>query len=223
MIGVMLDAIGQVLPFAVVVALSPAPIIAVIVVLLGAEARRRGAALLAGRVIGVVLVVVVFTLFAEAIMLLGVPPLVAALLKLVFGALLVFVGVRKLARRSATTAPPRWMASLEGMSAGRAFWFAIVLSIANPKELAMGAAAGLVIGGLIPEPAPAVVVGIIYTVIAVLGVAVPVIAVALLGARAEPLLTATRGWLERNNAVLMAILLLVFGAILLGQGISGLG
>jgi threonine/homoserine/homoserine lactone efflux protein len=81
-----------VLPFAVVVALSPAPIIAVIVVLLGADARRRGAALLAGRVIGVVLVVVVFTLFAEAITLLGLPPLVVALLKLVSGAVLVFVG-----------------------------------------------------------------------------------------------------------------------------------
>jgi hypothetical protein len=115
------------------------------------------------------------------------------------------------------------MVSLEGISAARAFWFSIVLSIANPKELAMGAATGLVIGGLIPDPAPAVVVGVIYTVIAVLGVAVPLVAVVLLGARAEPLLAATRAWLERNNAVLMAILLLVFGAILLGQGISGLG
>ena len=33
---------------------------------------------------------------------------------------------------------------------------------------------------------------------------------------------AADGWLERNNAVLMAIVLLVFGAILLGQGVSGL-
>ena len=44
----MLDAIGQVIPLAVVVALSPVPIIAIIVVLLGADARRRGVALLAG-------------------------------------------------------------------------------------------------------------------------------------------------------------------------------
>lgn len=219
----MLDAIGQVLPLAVVVALSPAPIIAVIVVLLGADARRRGAALLAGRVVGVVLVVAVFTLFAEAIVLIGVPVLVEAVLQLVLGLLLVVVGVRKLARRSPAEAePPRWMASLEGMSAARAFGFALVLSIVNPKELAMGAATGLVIGGLIPDPGPALAVGLVYTVVAVLGVAVPLGAVVLMGERAAPLLTGIRGWLERNNAVLMAILLLVFGAILLGNGLSSL-
>jgi hypothetical protein len=219
----MIDAIGQVLPLAVVVALSPAPIIAVVAVLLGPDARRRGAGLLAGRVVGVVLVVAVFTLFAEAIALIGVPPLVEALLQLVLGLGLAFVGVRKLARRSAAEpAPPRWMASLENLSAGRAFWFAVVLSIANPKELAMGAATGLVIGGLIPNPGPALVVGLVYTIVAVLGVAVPVVAVAVMGERAQPLLTGIRGWLERNSAVLMAIVLLVFGAILLGTGISGL-
>jgi hypothetical protein len=219
----MIDAIGQVLPLAVVVALSPAPIIAVVVVLLGADARRRGAALLAGRVVGVALVVGVFTLFAEAIVLLGVPPLVEATLQLVFGLLLVIVGVRKLVRRPVDPTSPRWMASLEGITAPRAFWFAVVLSVANPKELAMGAATGLVIGGLIPDPGPALLVGLVYTVIAVLGVAVPVAAVALLGERAGPLLTGIQGWLARNSGVLMAIVLLVFGAILLGQGISGLG
>jgi hypothetical protein len=219
----MLDAIGQVLPLAVVVALSPAPIIAVIVVLLGADARRRGAALLAGRLVGVVLVVAAFTLFAEAIVLIGVPPLVEAVLQLALGLLLVAVGIRKLARRSPSEPePPRWMASLEGMSAARAFGFALVLSIANPKELAMGAATGLVIGGLIPDPAPALAVGLVYTVVAVLGVAVPLGAVVLMGERAEPLLASVRRWLDRNNAVLMAIVLLVFGAILLGNGLSSL-
>src|SRR5690606_14984811 len=139
----MLDAIGQVLPLAVVVALSPAPIIAIIVVLLGADAGRRGTALLAGRVLGVVLVVAVFTLFAEAIVLLGMSPLREARRQLVVGLVLAIVGARKLVRRAVPAAPPRWMTSLEGVSAGRAFWFAVVLSIANPKELAMGAAPGL--------------------------------------------------------------------------------
>jgi threonine/homoserine/homoserine lactone efflux protein len=218
----MLDAIGQVLPLAVVVALSPAPIIAIIVVLLGADAGRRGAALLAGRVLGVVLVVAVFTLFAEAIVLLGMPPLLEAILQLVVGLVLAIIGVRKLVRRAVTTTSPRWMTSLEGISAGRAFWFAVALSIANPKELAMGAATGLVIGGLIPEPGPALAVALVYTVIAVLGVAVPLVTVAVMRERAAHVLTAIRGWLERNNAVLMAIVLLVFGAILLGRGVSGL-
>ena len=68
----------------------------------------------------------------------------------------------------------------------------------------------------------ALAVGLVYTAIAVLGVAVPLVTVAVLRERAAPVLAGIRGWLERNNAVLMAILLLVFGAILLGQGVSGL-
>ncbi len=218
----MLDAIGHVLPLAVVVALSPGPIIAVVVVLLGPGGRRSGVALLAGRVLGVVLVVALFTLFAEAIALIGVPPLVEALLQLVIGAVLLAVGIGTLSSRTDASPPPRWMASLGGLTAPRAFGFALVLSIANPKELAMGAATGLVIGGLSPDPGPALTVGVVYTVIASLGVAVPVAVAVAMGPRAEAMLTRIRVWLERNNAVLMAILLLVFGAILLGQGLSGL-
>ena len=38
---------------------------------------------------------------------------------------------------------------------------------------------------------------------------------------AQPL-TELRGWLTQNNATVMAVLLLVFGAVLLGKGIGGL-
>lgn len=220
---VMLDAIGQVLPLAVVVTLSPAPVIAVVVVLLGADARRRGAIFLGGRVVGVALVVGVVTLFAETLAYLGLPALLSALLRLLLGLLLLVVGVRKLAGRSAAEpTPPAWMAALEGMSAARTFGLALVLSIANPKELAMGAATGLVIGSLIAEPARALLVGGVYTLIAVLGVALPVVAAVVLGERAQPMLADIRAWLDRNSAVLMAIVLIVFGAMLLGSALSSL-
>jgi len=219
----MLDAIGQVLPLAVVVALSPTPIIAVIVVLLGADAVRRGWALLVGRMAGIVLVVAVFTLFAEYIVAVGLSPVIAAVVTIVFGLALVIVGVVGLTPRRTRDAPPRWIASLERMTASRAAVFGFVLALANPKVLAMGTAAGLTIGGLLAEVGKALVVGAVYTIVAVLGVAVPVVAVTVLGARVGGTLRSIRTWLDRNSAVLMAILLLVFGAILLGHGLSGLG
>src|SRR5690606_38798246 len=159
----MLDAIGQVLPLAVVVALSPTPIIAVIVVLLGTDAIRRGWALLVGRMAGIVLVVAVFPLFAEYIVAVGLSPLLAAVLKLLFGLALAVVGVVGLATRSTKDAPPRWLASLERMTAPRAAAFGFVLAVANPKVFAMGTAAGLTIGGLLAEVWQALVVGAVYT------------------------------------------------------------
>lgn len=220
----MLDAIGQIIPLAVVVALSPAPILIAAIVLPGPGGVRRGLAVLAGRVTGVLLVVGVFLLFAEALAGLGLPPLVGAIVRVLLGAGLLGAGVRKLAARSAAeTTAPRWMASLEGMGAGRAFGLAVVVSAANPKELAMGAAAGMVIGSTVPEVLPALGVLAIYTIIAVTGVSAPVLGVLLAGERAALLLDDIRGWLDRNSAALMAIVLVVFGAILLGEGISVLG
>jgi hypothetical protein len=45
----------------------------------------------------------------------------------------------------------------------------------------------------------------------------------LLGHRAEELLVRIKAWMARENAVIMAVLCLVIGAKLLGDGISGLG
>ncbi len=64
--------------------------------------------------------------------------------------------------------------------------------------------------------------GVVFVVLACLSVAIPVIAVAVGGDRVAPALGAARTWLVRNNAIVMAVVLLVIGAMVLGSGISGL-
>jgi threonine/homoserine/homoserine lactone efflux protein len=97
-----------------------------------------------------------------------------------------------------------------------------VLTVANPKEIAFAAGAGLTIGGAFLPVTQQVVLGGVFVVLACLSVGIPVVAVALAGERAMPTLRAARTWLVRNNAVLMAVVLLVIGAMVLGSGISGL-
>ena len=53
------DAVGQLLPLALVVALSPPPIIAVVVMLIGERGRVNGPVFLAGRILGLVAIGVV--------------------------------------------------------------------------------------------------------------------------------------------------------------------
>ena len=44
----------------------------------------------------------------------------------------------------------------------------------------------------------------------------------VLGERSQKLLDGLKSWMAANNAVIMAVLFLVIGAKLLGDGISGL-
>ncbi len=63
---------------------------------------------------------------------------------------------------------------------------------------------------------------IVFVLIAVSTVAAPVIVYRLTGERAQRVLDEMKVWLGQNNAVVMAVLLLIIGALLLGKGISGL-
>ena len=52
--------------------------------------------------------------------------------------------------------------------------------------------------------------------------AVPVLLFALVGERVLRPLASMRDWLQANNATVMALVILVIGALLIAKGISGL-
>jgi threonine/homoserine/homoserine lactone efflux protein len=198
---------------------------AVIVIVLAPSGGMRGSALLGGRFLGVAIVVGVFTAFAEYFVGLGGSPVVAAAVRLLFGiALMVFAVVKWLRRPRGADAdePPKWMASLEGLTGWAAFRLGLVVSVLNPKEIALGAGAGLVIGGVLYGFGESVAAVAIYAAIASLTVAAPVIAVLIAGSRVTESLGDFRGWLVRNNTTVVSVVMLVFGAILFGDGLGGL-
>jgi hypothetical protein len=62
---------------------------------------------------------------------------------------------------------------------------------------------------------------VVFAVIASLGVVAPVVIFFTMGDRAGPILDDVKAWLAHNNAAIMAVLFLVIGAKILGQGIAG--
>jgi hypothetical protein len=60
----------------------------------------------------------------------------------------------------------------------------------------------------------------VFVLIGTLGVGAPVAIYFALGDRSAELLERLRGWMARNNAVIMAVLLLVIGMKLVGDGIT---
>ena len=63
---------------------------------------------------------------------------------------------------------------------------------------------------------------LVFTVVASIGVTVPLVIDLAMGDRAAELLGRLETWMADNNAVIMAAILLVIGAKLIGDAISGL-
>lgn len=98
----------------------------------------------------------------------------------------------------------------------------MILSAANLKEVAFGVGAGLTIAAGFLGPGATVVAALIYTLIACAGVITVVATYWMAADRVGGALDQARDWLVANNKVIVAAVLLVIGAILLGEGLRGL-
>lgn len=217
--------IGDILPLAVGIAISPIPIIAAILMLLSPKAKGTSLGFLLGWLLGIVVAVVVFTLLSSVL-----PESdsdasqpIAGTIKIVLGALLLLLAVRQWRSRpvdGTEPALPKWMAAIDTMTAVRALVLGFLLSALNPKNLLMGAAAGVAIGGGALTTGETSVAIVVFTVIAASTVTIPVVAYLVATARMAAPLEALRKWLVHNNSTVMAVLLLVIGVVLIGKGIG---
>jgi threonine/homoserine/homoserine lactone efflux protein len=219
--------IGELLPYAIGIAISPVPIIAAILMLLSRQAAKTSPAFLIGWVAGIVVVtVVVLLLVGEAgDSADGKPSTVSSVLKLAIGALLVLMALKQWRSRpkaGETGEMPKWMGAIESFTFGKALGLGFLLSGINPKNLLMCLAAGTTIGAAHLSTGDDIVVVAVFTVLAASTVAIPVIGFLAARDRMEAPLKDLRGWLTQNNAVVMGVLLLVIGVDLIGKGITGL-
>ncbi|MBD8024737.1 GAP family protein [Microbacterium gallinarum] len=218
-------AIGAVLPLALGVAISPIPIIAAILMLLSPRARVTSVGFLLGWIVGIVTAVTVFTLLASVIA----PPDSDAAnpargaVQIILGVGLLLVAMRQWRGRPKPGEPvalPKWMAAIDRITFPVAIGLGFLLSAVNPKNLLMAAGAGVDIGTAGLDLGSTIAVIAIFTVIAASTVLVPVVAYLIAADRLRAPLDGLRGWLEKENAVIMSVLLLVIGVALIGKGIG---
>jgi hypothetical protein len=220
------EAIGQSLPLAIGVALSPVPIIAVVLILTTPRARANGPAFVLGWLVGLGVVgAVVLALAAPGASEEGQPATWVSWLKLVLGLGLLLVAARQFRGRphEGEEAPlPQWMGAIDRFWAGQALGGGAALAGANPKNLllAVGGAAAIAQTG-IPASQQAIAYAV-FAVIGTLGVGAPVGIYLAMGKRSAELLGRLKNWMGQHNAVIMAMLCLVIGTKLLGDALSGL-
>lgn len=219
--------IGELLPLALGVAISPIPIIAVILMLITPRARSNGLAFLVGWV-GAVAIVATF-----AAVILGAADSAAgsdsstasSIVRVVLGALLLVLALRNVRHRPApgeTAAMPKWMSALDQFTPVRSLGMAAVLGGVNPKNLVLHIAAGTAIaaaGLSTPQEAVSLVV---YVVVASTSIIAPIVVYFALGEKAAGILGGWKDWLTTHNSAVMAVVFLLIGVMVLGKGLGGL-
>jgi hypothetical protein len=219
-------AIGEILPYAIGVAVSPIPIIAIILMLVTPRAKSNGTALAVGWVLGLALVGTIVLVLAAGknYSSSSGPTQTVSIIKLVLGLLLLGAAVRNWRERPKPgEAPkmPKWMDAIDAFTAPKALGIGILLSAVNPKNLALSAAAGLSIAQAGISTGKEAGVLIVYIALAASTVLAPLVVYVAMGDRAATILGGWRTWLATNNAVVTALLMLVFAVVLIGKGITG--
>lgn len=220
------EVIGSILPLSMGVALSPFPIIMIVLLLGSSRPRANGLAFLAGWMLGLAAIVAILTFALDALEGTGNDPgLTAGILRIAFGTALLVLAGRKFTKRFGTgdAGPlPRWMASAGSYSPRQSAVMGLALSGANPKNLAITAAAGVSIGAAELAVSAEIWAMAAFLVLASLTVLIPVAGYVIAPRKMAVPLRAIMEWLQANHSVLTGLLLVVFGFILVGNGIGSI-
>jgi threonine/homoserine/homoserine lactone efflux protein len=221
------EAIGQVLSLGVGVALSPVPIIAVVVMLTTPRARFNGPAFLLGWIAGLALagtLVLLASSGADAFTDDG-PATWVGVLKLLLGLLLLALALKQwLGRPKAgeEAALPKWMQTIDTFGPPKALAIGVLFSAVNPKNLLLTVGAAVAIAQTGIDAGQQMIALAVFVVVSTLGVGAPVVIYFVLAERSRRILDRLKSWMAAHNGVIMTVLLLVMGAKLLGDGIATL-
>ena len=221
------QAIGGSLALAVGIALSPIPIIAVVLMLTTPRARANGPAFVLGwllglGVVGAIVLAVAGPANASSS---GAPATWVSWLKIILGAGLLLIAVRQFRGRphGEDQAPmPKWMGAIENFKPAAALGTGALLAGANPKNLLLAVAGAAAIAQTGIAGAQQAIAYLIFAVIATIGVGTPVVIYFAMGERSQELLGKLKNWMGQHNAVIMSVLCLIIGAKLIGDAISAL-
>jgi hypothetical protein len=222
-------AIAEVVPVAIgLMLVNPLPVMAIILLLFSPRARSTAPAFVSGWIIGLLVVFGLFLFVLAPEKLVGSerePSALSFIVRLVLGLVLLILALQRWRGRPQAgeeQALPSWMAMLEQASPLVSLGLGALMSGLNPKNLAFTINAVVIIAQADLTTGQKVVPVIVFVLLASLGVATPLLWYAVAQESASATLAEWRIWLTANYATLMAIVFLLFGLILVSQGLGGL-
>lgn len=224
----MFQTLGDLLPVALAIALSPFPVVAVVVVLGTPRAAANGAAFAAGWLAGLgvlTTLAVVLTNGAVAADVTDTASDGVAWWRIVLGVALLALAVQKWRNRpqaGSDEPPPAWMTSLDDIDPPRAARLGALLGGVNPKNVALALAAASTIARADLSRGAAALDAAAFVVLASSTVVGAVLAHLVAPERAAAPLAAIRAFMLDNSTAIVIVILLIFGVQLIGDGLAGL-
>jgi hypothetical protein len=220
------DVLVQLLPLAVVIAVNPLPIIAIVLIMQVGRGRLMGSAFVGAWIVALLALGGAAIAIANQTDLYGsgsASP-VARVIRGAVGVMLVVLAARKWTGRPRSgddaKTPAGWM-TVHPSTPAKSARLGALLAAGNPKNIAvtLAAAAAVAEAGL---PVGREVVALsAFVLLSTAGVATPLVATLVLGPRGDQVLAGWGRWLARHNATVMAVVLLVIGLLLVAGALTG--
>lgn len=210
----MQSALLNMLPTAIGVAISPLPIIAVILLLMSKRPTLNGSAFTAGWVVGLALVGIIILNIGISGTSGSDVNIAAEWVKLTFGLLflaMAFSQWHSRPKQGQQPKFPKWMNAIGNTKWPLALGLGFMLAALNPKNLGLTVAgvAGLAESGIATNQQYMLL--FVFVIIGTLGLLLPLIYFIFAKQNAKTLLIKLKAWLAKYNAIIMAILLFVIG------------
>ena len=219
--------IGETLPLGLGIALNPISIVVAILILGTVQTPKNGIAFALGWISGLTVLLVLTSLLVQQQSTAD-PEATRTIVhvgKITFGLIFILAaiwGLRRRPRGEEESGSRRWTQLVNEGSVARSFGLGLFLADFSLKNLALVAAAASVIGQAgLDNRGVAIAVGV-FVLICTIGILVPLFVRVFGKEQGDRLLAVWREWLERNVAMLTAVVMVLLGAHLIMQGIGGL-
>jgi len=221
----MSEAVGEVLAFGIGVALSPAAVIAAVLLVIGPDGRASAGLFVVTWALSLAVVGATALLLADGAGAsdAGGPADWVVVVQVVLALLLVVLAVsqwRGRLRDGVASEMPLWMRKVDGLTARQAVGMAIFLASGKPKNLLLTVGAAVAIAELGASAGAQAGALAVFVLLGTLAPAAPLAMSLLLRNRSAAVLGGLREWMVRENATIVAVLCLVFAAKLLGDALS---
>lgn len=220
--------IGDILPLAFGIIISPMPIAAVIALLLGPKGKRNAVAFTIAFVVATFVVTLVFasgtkgttqsdSFFAQ---------LFHIVIGFAFAALFFFLAWRSFTNRPKKGSKPKeptWLAAIDSFGFVKSIGLALLLGTANVKNLPLEIAAGATIGTAKLEWPLVFIAVLVFALVGSLGIIVPTVIGVSGSTSVAGFLGTVKTALIAHNNLIMAVLFVILGAVQLGKAIGSFG
>jgi len=223
------------LAYAAGIAISPTPIVVVILMLFSPAGRRNALAYLIGWIIGLTLLGIVLVFFVDTgLSILEHSTLFAKpIVQVLLGVGVIFLAWRRWNKPQNTTieeVQPKWMVSLDKVltqssdkfTPRRALVLAVVMSALSPKNIALMLALLVAFSQVNLDETQYAFLMVVFIVFSSVTIGIPILYAMVKGENSQAALTEWKNWVITNRGRALSLLLFVLGGIAIMNGIIGM-